>query len=69
MTSTKTFTALWNGEPFECWRVNGQVRFKRPGEVGFKSMAESEFWRYFKPVEGEKQEAPEPTAVQGGLFS
>jgi hypothetical protein len=70
--STKTFTATWDKKPFECWRVGGQVRYRREGvvDIAFKSMSEAEFRRYFKPANGESWDAqPEPTDVQGGLFS
>lgn len=69
MSTPKTFSSTWDGKTFECWRVGEQVRYRRPGEVGFKSLEKSEFKRYFKPIEGESWE-PEvkATAVQGGLF-
>lgn len=69
MSTTPSFRALWNNEQFECWRIDGgMIRFKRPGEVGFKAMSKDEFRRYFQPMPGETFDEPVPQAVQGGLF-
>lgn len=70
----KTFQARWkqskkSDDVFDCWSAGVYVRYRRPGEVGFKSLHQADFWDYFEPIE-EAPESPAPpaAAVQEGLF-
>lgn len=74
MKTAENKTALWkqNGERFVYWTAGGVIRYRRPSEVGFKSMPTNQFWRYFRPLEYLDKPAVEPEAkqaVQRGLFS
>ena len=70
---SRTFQARWKqgkqDDVFDCWSVGVYIRYRRPGEVAFKSLRDDEFWRYFTPVTDEQPKpAPPAAAVQEGLF-
>jgi hypothetical protein len=63
------FQVTWkqNGEVFEASRECSLIRFNRPNEVAWRSMPEAEFWKFFKPIQEEKEQS-QPAATQQGLF-